>query len=101
LTRLGALPIFVYISRVFPAEFYRDYIDDYLEEGKIQPIIPPRKGARIKKHGNGKGKPWPRDKNIRDIRKRGRRRWKEKTTITDAAKLKPRCTDGKSFTEIN
>jgi len=51
---------------------------EYLEEGKIKPIIPPRKGARIKKHGNGKGKPWPRDKNIRDIRRMGRRRWKEK-----------------------
>jgi len=37
---------------------------EYLEEGKIQPIIPPRKGAR--------------DKNIRDIGKRGRIRWKEK-----------------------
>lgn len=52
---------------------------EYLEEGKIQPIIPPRKGARIKKHGNRKGKPWPRDKNIRAVRKMGRKRWKEKS----------------------
>jgi len=52
---------------------------DYLEDRKIQPIIPPRKGAQIKKHGNRKGKRWSRDKNIRAIRKMGRKRWKEKS----------------------
>ena len=49
-----------------------------LERRKIKPIIPPRKGARIEKHGNGKGKEKPRDKNIRAIRKLGRKNWKKK-----------------------
>jgi hypothetical protein len=51
---------------------------DILSKKKIKPIIPPRKGARIKKHGNCKGRAYPRDRNIRMIRKYGRRRWKEK-----------------------
>jgi hypothetical protein len=50
-----------------------------LKKRKIKPIIPPRKGARIKRHGNARGKPLARDKNIRDIRKAGRKRWKENT----------------------
>jgi hypothetical protein len=50
-----------------------------LKKKKIKAIIPPQKGARIKKHGNTRGKPLARDKNIRDIRKLGRKRWKKKT----------------------
>jgi hypothetical protein len=50
-----------------------------LKGRKIKAIIPPQKGARIKKHGNTRGKPLARDKNIRDIRKLGRKRWKKKT----------------------
>jgi hypothetical protein len=49
-----------------------------LKKRNIKPIIPPRKGARIKKHGNKRGKPLARDKNIRGVRKLGRKRWKEK-----------------------
>jgi hypothetical protein len=49
-----------------------------LKRKGIKPIIPPRKGARIKKHGNKRGKPLARDKNIRDIRKLGRKQWKKK-----------------------
>jgi Transposase DDE domain len=51
---------------------------EVLKEKKIRPVIPPRRGARIKKHGNKRGKPLARDKNIRAIRKLGRKRWKEK-----------------------
>jgi hypothetical protein len=50
-----------------------------LEKRKIQPVIPPRKGARITKHGNCAGKQLPRDKAIRQIRKWGRKHWKNKT----------------------
>jgi len=50
-----------------------------LERRKIIPVIPPRKGARIGKHGNCRGKPKARDKNIRAIRKLGRKKWKKKT----------------------
>lgn len=52
---------------------------DVLEKEKIKPIIPPQKNARIKKHGNSKGRANPRDKTIRYIRKYGRKKWKEKS----------------------
>jgi hypothetical protein len=52
---------------------------DVLEKEKIKPIIPPRKNARIKKHGNSKGRENPRDKTIRYIRKYGRKKWKKKS----------------------
>ena len=49
-----------------------------LTNKKIKTIIPPRKGARIRKHGNSKGKVNQRDRNIRQIRKYGRKKWKKK-----------------------
>lgn len=39
-------------------------------------VIPPRKDARIRLHGNTKGERHPRDENLRRIRRAGRRRWK-------------------------
>jgi hypothetical protein len=50
---------------------------DVLEREAIMPVIPPRRRATIKKHGNCAGKPLPRDEAIRGIRRLGRRRWKE------------------------
>ena len=47
-----------------------------LERLKIKPIIPPRKDARIIKHGNSRGKPHARDENLRYIRKHGKAKWK-------------------------
>lgn len=38
--------------------------------------IPPRKTAKILRHGNSSDPPHPRDENLRTIRKRGRRAWK-------------------------
>lgn len=52
---------------------------EQLDKRKIRPVIPPRKGARITKHGNCKGRQLPRDKAIRQIRKRGRKQWKKKS----------------------
>jgi hypothetical protein len=49
-----------------------------LAKRKIKPVIPPRKGARITKHGNSKGRALPRDKAIRQIRKVGKKQWKKK-----------------------
>lgn len=43
------------------------------------PIIPPRRGARICKHGNCRGDPHPRDEHIRQIRRVGRAEWKRQT----------------------
>lgn len=49
---------------------------EILEKRNVKPIIPPQKNARIKRHGNSHGKPLARDKTIRIIRKKGRKRWK-------------------------
>lgn len=54
-------------------------VHDTLERRKIKAIIPPRKNARIGKHGNCGGKAKPRDKIIRQIRKLGRKGWKKKS----------------------
>lgn len=40
-------------------------------------IIPPRRDAKIWQHGNCAGAPWQRDENLRAIRQKGRRRWKQ------------------------
>ena len=50
-----------------------------LEDKRIKAIIPPQKGARIKKHGNKRGRPLARDKTIRAVRKLGRKQWKKKS----------------------
>ena len=45
---------------------------DVLEREEIQPVIPPRRGASIRQHGNCAGSPLPRDEAIRGIRRLGR-----------------------------
>jgi|SRR5579862_4796169 len=45
----------------------------------IKAIIPPRKGARIWQHGNCLAAPLARDQNLRAIRKRGRKHWKQES----------------------
>ena len=50
---------------------------DTLEKKNIKPIIPPRKNARIKRHGNCSDRAKPRDKAIRYIRRHGRKKWKK------------------------
>lgn len=42
--------------------------------------IPPRKDARIWQHGNSKEERLIRDENLREIRKRGRKRWKAESS---------------------
>lgn len=42
-------------------------------------VIPPRKGARIRQHGNRKAEPLDRDNNLRRIRKIGRKAWKQES----------------------
>lgn len=43
-------------------------------------LIPPRKNARIWKHGNTKAERLKRDENLRSIRKHGRKEWKKKSS---------------------
>ena len=40
-------------------------------------LIPPRKNARIWKHGNSKAERLKRDENVRSIRQQGRKAWKQ------------------------
>ena len=49
---------------------------DHLAQPVIQPVIPPRRGASIRQHGNCNRLPLPRDEAIRSIRRVGRKRWK-------------------------
>ena len=49
-----------------------------LSQRGITPIIPPRRDAKIKRHGNSKQTPLPRDEAIRGCRKLGRAEWKRK-----------------------
>ena len=50
---------------------------DTLKERSIWSIIPPRKNAKIKRHGNSAEEPLERDECIRQIRRDGRKAWKE------------------------
>lgn len=47
-----------------------------LKKRKIRTTIPPRRDARIKKHGNSKGEKSARDEVLRRIRQIGRKQWK-------------------------
>lgn len=52
------------------------------QKGQQQPLrvtIPPRRGARIWRHGNRKGQRLARDENLRQIRQLGRKKWKEQS----------------------
>jgi transposase len=50
---------------------------DALAARGARAIIPPRRDAKIWQHGNCAGAPWQRDENLRAIRQKGRRRWKQ------------------------
>lgn len=52
-------------------------VHDFLEGQEIEAIIPPRKNAKIKQHGNSSEDPLPRDEALRQIRDQGRKAWKE------------------------
>jgi hypothetical protein len=52
---------------------------DVLAERGAIAVIPPRRDAKIWQHGNCAGAPWQRDENLRAIRRKGRRRWKQDT----------------------
>jgi hypothetical protein len=49
---------------------------EVLEREEIMPVVPPRRTATVRKHGNCAGKPLARDESLRGIRRVGRRRWK-------------------------
>ena len=50
------------------------------EQGQpLKVTIPPRRGARIWQHGNAKAQRLARDENLREIRQKGRKRWKQES----------------------
>lgn len=77
-----------------------------LEKRKIKPIIPPRVTAKISKHGNSGGREKPRDKNIRGIRKLGRKKWKKsvnyhRRSIAETTMFRLKTTFGDKLTSRN
>lgn len=50
--------------------------DAFLTEQDIVSAIPPRRGSKIRQHGNCKAKPLQRDENLRWIRQKGRGQWR-------------------------
>jgi len=52
-------------------------VHDSLQEKAIEAVIPPRKNAKIRQHGNSCDTPLPRDEAVRQIRREGRKAWKE------------------------
>jgi hypothetical protein len=53
------------------------HCDDEIAARRAKVMIPPHKDTKIWQHGNRKGKPHPRDKNLHSIRTHGRQRWKQ------------------------
>lgn len=52
-------------------------VRDYLQEEKIAQVIPPRKNAVIQQHGNSKAEPLECAECLRQIRRDGKKAWKE------------------------
>jgi hypothetical protein len=50
---------------------------DQLKENEVWSVIPPRKNAKIAQHGNSAEEPLERDECLRQIRRDGRKAWKE------------------------
>ena len=70
-----------------------------LEKRRIKAIIPPQRNAKITQHGNSSGRPLSRDVAIREIRRRGRRRWKEdigyhRRSLSETAMYRMKCCFG-------
>ena len=57
----------------------RQEVYDALEGRSARAVIPPRRDAKIRRHGNTSGPRLARDENLRRIRKVGRAAWKEES----------------------
>jgi hypothetical protein len=70
-----------------------------LQKRGMKAIIPPQRNAKISRHGNSRGRPLPRDVAIREIRRRGRRQWKEgvgyhRRSLSETAMYRMKCCFG-------
>jgi Transposase DDE domain len=57
----------------------RQEVYDALEGRSARAVVPPRRDAKIKRHGNTSGPRLARDENLRRIRQVGRKAWKEES----------------------
>jgi len=70
-----------------------------LDNRKIKAVVPPRRNAKIKRHGNSSKPPLPRDVAVREIRRSGRRKWKETIgyhlrSLSETAMYRMKCCFG-------
>jgi hypothetical protein len=70
-----------------------------LEKRRIRAIIPPRRNAKIWQHGNSGKRTLSRDAAVREIRRRGRRQWKERVgyhrrSLSETAMYRMKCCFG-------
>jgi len=77
-----------------------------LAERGIEQIIPPCRDANIKRHGNASSSPLPRDQAIREIRRMGRKRWKERIgyhrrSLSETAMYRIKCCFGNRLKNCN
>jgi hypothetical protein len=57
----------------------RQEVYDALDRRSARALVPPRRDAKIKRHGNTSGPRLARDENLRRIRQVGRKTWKEES----------------------
>jgi hypothetical protein len=70
-----------------------------LGKRRIRAIIPPRRNAKIWQHGNSAKHPLSRDVAVRDIRRHGRRQWKQRVgyhrrSLSETAMYRMKCCFG-------
>lgn len=70
-----------------------------MQQHTIRAVIPPRRNAKIKRHGNSSEPPLPRDTAIREIRRIGRKSWKETVgyhlrSLSETAMHRMKCCFG-------
>jgi hypothetical protein len=80
--------------------FSDDVIDQWEHAAEeIEPIIPPRRNAKIQQHGNSSQSPLERDEAIREIRRIGRKQWKKEVgyhrrSLAETAMYRIKCCFG-------
>jgi hypothetical protein len=70
-----------------------------LQKRRTKAIIPPQRNAKISRHGNSRGRPLSRDMAIREIRRHGRKRWKQSVgyhcrSLSETAMYRMKCCFG-------
>ena len=68
------------IEKIFADGAYESFNNfESVKNHGAEPVIPPRKDAKIKQHGNSKQDRLARDETVRSIKAQGRKNWKKNT----------------------